>query len=147
MRSFSKAYGLAGLRLGYGIASPDLAAQIHAQHRTFHLSSVSLAAGVAALRDDDHLKKSVALTQKGKHDLYEKLEHLGISYWPSGGNFILFKTPYDAAELEADLLECGIMVRETARNGLPDCLRVSVGTPEANEAFIAVLTQLMRGKE
>ena len=147
VRSFSKAYGLAGLRLGYGIASPDLAEKMRARHRTFHLSSVSLAAGIAALRDNEHLKKSVVLTQKGKRYLYEALEKLGVGTWPSEANFILIKAPYNAVKLESELLECGIMVRETARNGLPDCLRVSVGTAEANAAFIAALTQLTRGKE
>ena len=147
VRTFSKVYGLAGLRLGYGITSPDLAEKMRTQHRTFHLSSVSLAAGIGALADSEHLKKSLALVREGKQYLYEEFEKLGIFYWPSEANFILFRSPYDAAKLEADLLECGIMIRETARNGLTDCLRVSVGTSEANEAFIAALTELIVDRE
>lgn len=146
VRTFSKSYGLAGLRLGYGVTTPELAERMRAHLRTFHLGSVSLAAGAAALRDQKHLQKSINVVLEGKRYLYEALAKLDVTYWPSEANFVLIKSPLNAAKLETDLLERGVMVRETARNGLPECLRVSIGTAEANEAFIGALTEILGNK-
>ena len=143
LHSFSKAYGLAGLRLGYAITTPELAQPIQAEKRPFHLNSLALAGGTAALQDQAYLKQAVSLMINGRAYLSREFDRLGIQYWPSQTNFLMFRPPIDAELAYQKLLEAGIMVRPTAKNGLPGHLRISVGLPEANEAFVAALEKLM----
>lgn len=137
--SFSKAYALAGMRLGFGIARPELASRISAFCRTFHLSTLVLEAGIAALRDEEHKKKSVDLVLSGKIWLYQQLERLGLRTWPSQTNFILVELPVPAHDAAVRLLDYGVIVMPQDKYGLPDCIRVSVGLPEGNEVFIRAL--------
>jgi histidinol-phosphate aminotransferase len=143
LHSFSKVYGLAGLRLGYGIARPDLIAQLWRYRRNFHLGRLELAAGIAALGDLEHVARSVKLAQEGRTYFYAALARLGVKFWPSEANFVLFQPARAAAEVCEELLERGIMVRPTEGNGLPGCLRVSTGLPEANAAFIQALSAVL----
>lgn len=143
--SFSKAYGLAGLRLGYGVARPDLVARVTAFRRTFHLGTLVMEAGMAALQDSDHLEKSVALTQKGRVWLYGQLDRLRLHTWPSQSNFILVRLPVPAYEVAVRLLDYGVIVMPQAKSSLPDCIRVSIGLQKANEAFIVALEQILGG--
>lgn len=143
IHSFSKAYGLAGLRLGYAIARPDLIEQIVALKRPFHHSSLVLAAGIAALQDQDHIRQTVSLVNEGKQYLYQQLAALGVAYWPSETNFVLVRPSTDADWIYNQLIERGIMTRPTTKSGLPGCLRVTVGLPEANQAFIAALAEIL----
>jgi histidinol-phosphate aminotransferase len=143
LHSFSKAYGLAGLRLGYVIAKPELCAQIVGQKRPFQHSSLALAGGIAALQDWDHVCQTVALINEGKRYFYKQFETLGLAYWPSEANFVMFRPDGDADYVYQQLLEHGIMTRPTSKNGLPGYLRVTCGLPEANEAFIAALVDIM----
>lgn len=143
LHSFSKAFGLAGLRLGSGIARPDLIARMAPFHRTFHLGSMTIEAGIAALKDRAHLKKSVDMALQGKAWLYQQFARLGLATWPSEANFILVRLPAPAYETAVRLLEFGVIVMPQARNGLDNCIRVTVGTPEGNEAFIQALEKVL----
>ena len=143
--SFSKAYAMAGMRLGFGIARPELAARVAAFRRTFHLGTLVLKAGIAALRDEAHLKKSVDLTLTGKKWLYGQFNRLGLKSWPSESNFILVKLPVPAYDVAVRLLDYGVIVMPQAKSALPNCIRVSVGLPEGNEAFIKALEEILGG--
>ena len=144
VQTFSKSYGLAGLRLGYVIAPPEIAARLRGQLRNFHLNNIALAAGVAALQDRTYVQKSARLAAEGKAYLYGELERLEVQTWPSEGNFLLIRPPAPAAEVYQQLLERGVMVRQTDMFGYPDGLRVTVGSAEANGAFIEALEAIMR---
>lgn len=144
LHSFSKAYGLAGLRLGYVIAKPELCTQIVGQKRPFQHSHLALTGGIAALQDWDHVCRTVTLMNEGKQYFYKQFDRLGLKYWPSEANFVMFRPEGDADAVYQQLLERGIMTRPTSKNGLPGYLRVTCGLPEANEAFIAALTEIMK---
>jgi len=143
VHSFSKAYGLAGLRLGYAAGKPELVAQAAALRLPFHINALCFAAGLAALKDDAHVARTVEVTLAGRDWLYGQLRELGLEAWPSQANFVLFRCPTSApAAAWAEKLQGhGILVRPAF--GLPDCLRVSVGLPEANQAFIDALGTLL----
>jgi len=143
LHSFSKVYGLAGLRLGYAVAKPEICQQIVGQKRPFQHSSLALAGGIAAVQDQDHVRKTIALVHEGKHYFYQQLDALGVEYWPSEANFVMIRPKGDADRVYQQLLEKGIMTRPTSKNGLPGYLRVTCGLPEANHAFIAALTETM----
>jgi histidinol-phosphate aminotransferase len=143
IQSFSKAYGLAGMRLGYAIAPPSLCARVWEVKRPFHLSRLAITAGITALLDQTHLHQTVTLVQAGKQYLYEQLDALDVTYWHSEANFVLIRPLRDADYVYEQLIERGIMVRPTAANGLPGHLRVTIGLPEANEAFMTALTEII----
>lgn len=143
VQTFSKSYGLAGLRLGYAIAAPAVVLELRKQVRNFHLSSIALAAGVAALQDQAYMHESARLATEGKEYLYGELERLNVQTWPSEGNFVLIHPGLPAEQVYAGLLERGVMVRPMAAFGDPDGLRVTVGSAEANGAFIAALEEVL----
>lgn len=142
-RSFSKAYGLAGLRIGYGIAQPVLTDLLNRVRQPFNVNSVAQAAAVAALRDRDFLARSYAMNRDGMAQLTAAFERLGLHYVPSRGNFILVEVG-DAARVNQALLRQGVIVRPVANYGLPTWLRVSIGLPEENDRFVAALTIALR---
>lgn len=139
VHSFSKAYALAGLRLGYAIAPPDVARRTAAARRKFHLGRLDVAAGVAALSDQAFVRDSVALVHRELPVFYAAFARLQISYWPSDANFVLFRAPGDASRLQRALLARGVRIRTTDANGLPGHLRVTVGVPDENRRFVAAL--------
>ena len=141
LHSFSKAYGLAGMRLGYGIANPVLAQKLSSVRRPFHLNQLALAAGLAAVADQEHVDKSVQLTIKGREWIMQELQALGVKTWPSQGNFIMFETPGSAEDFTQELLAYGIMVRPAF--GLDNCIRVSMGLEEGNQAFIQAMKAII----
>ena len=143
VQSFSKAFGLAGLRLGYGIARPDLVERVARYRRPFQLSELALNAGVAALDDRAHLDSSVALAHAGRQFLRQELQRLSVECWESHANFVLFRPPLAASDVFERLIERGIMVRLTDSNGLPGHLRVSTGLQESNEAFVRALEDVL----
>ncbi|MEM6397162.1 MAG: histidinol-phosphate transaminase [Bacteroidota bacterium] len=136
LNSFSKSFGLAGLRLGYFYTTPGLVSYIRGMTRPFLLNSLSLNAGIAALQDDAFIKEAVAVTVKGREYISRELTDIGIQHWPSQGNFVLVKPPMPTDEFEALMLEQGIMVRPVGNFGAEGCVRITVGIPEANEAFV-----------
>lgn len=143
VHSFSKTYAMAGMRLGYGIAPPDIVKQVRHFRCPFHLNSIALAAGLAALDDREHLERTLAAVREGLRYLTSAFDRLGIRYWPTSTNFVMIKPAAPAEWVEEELLRQGIMVRPTRRNGLPGGLRVTVGLPEANEAFIHALEKVL----
>ncbi len=137
-RTFSKAYGLAGLRVGYGIAHPDVIDLLNRVRHPFNVNAPALAAAEAALDDVEFLLRSYALNSAGMAQLVAGLKALNIETVPSKGNFLLAKVG-DAARINQALLKQGVIVRPVANYGLPECLRVSVGLAGQNARFLEAL--------
>lgn len=143
VHSFSKAYALAGMRLGYGIAKPAIADYIAGLQRGFHQNKIALAAGIAACNDQAHLLRAVEFLRGEARWLCEQLDHLDIRYWKPAANFVMFETKMPADDLNQMLLERGFLLRPQTRIGLPYCLRVSLGTRAMNLAFVEALAQCL----
>lgn len=143
VHSFSKALALAGLRLGYAVTRPGLAAAIAGVRRKFHLGRLDVAAGVAALSDEDFVRKTVELVHQELPYFYDTFRRFGVTYWPSDANFVLFRPPGDAGELVRQLAARGVMVRTTEANGMPGHVRVTVGLPDENRRFARALEELL----
>ena len=145
-RSFSKAYGLAGLRIGYGVAQPALTDLLNRIRQPFNVNSLAQAAAIAAFQDSAFLQQGFELNRAGLAQLTQAFDELGLTYLPSAGNFVLVKVGDDdgaGARINLELLKCGIIVRPVGNYGLPQWLRVSIGLPEENAAFIAVLRNIL----
>ena len=143
-RTLSKAYGLAGLRVGFAVAQPALTDLMNRVRQPFNVNIPAQAAAVAALNDTAFLERSRELNLAGRRQLQEGFEALGLKYVPSYGNFVLVEVG-DAARVNEALLRAGIIVRGVANYGLPTWLRVSVGLPEENAALLAALGPILRG--
>ena len=145
-RSFSKAYGLAGLRVGFGIAQPALTDLMNRLRQPFNVNSLAQAAAIAALNDEAYLAKSAQINADGYRQLTSAFEQMGIEYLPSFGNFVLFRAGQDdgaGARVNLALLKKGIIVRPVGNYGLPQWLRVSIGLPEENAAFLSALKSVL----
>ncbi|MFN7835013.1 MAG: histidinol-phosphate transaminase [Burkholderiaceae bacterium] len=141
-RSFSKAYGLAGLRVGYGVAQPGLTELLNRVRQPFNVNTLAQAAAAAALFDDAFLRQTYDLNQTGLRLLEAGFRALQLEFVPSAGNFVLVKvgnTPDAGQRVFVELLRRGIIVRPVGNYGLPQWLRVSVGLPAENAAFLAAL--------
>lgn len=145
LRTFSKAYGLAGIRLGYGLAHEELITQLHKVKFPFEPSSVGQAAGLAALTDDAFLHKTLTTNDKGIQQLTRGFERLGIPYVRTYANFILteWEKPEVVTGLYNALLQRGVIVRPVTQFGLPTCLRVSVGRQAENAALLKALGEIL----
>lgn len=141
-RTFSKAYGLASLRVGYAISHPDVADILNRIRQPFNINSMALAAAAAVLDDQDYLNQSMEINQKGYQQLTSGFNQLGLSFIPSAGNFVAVEAP-DALSLYQKLLEQGVIVRPVGLYGMPNHLRVSIGLPEENQRFLDVLSELL----
>ena len=138
-RTFSKAYGLAGLRVGYTLSHPDIAELLNRVRQPFNVSVPGLAAAVGALDDREHVEKTVALNRQGIARLGAGLKALGLAVLPSAANFVLCDLRRPAAEVSDSLLRRGVIVRPVANYGLPNHLRISTGTAEQNERLLAAM--------
>lgn len=143
LHSFSKAYGLAGMRVGYGFSTPRIASYLQKLRRPFFINTLSMEGALAALGDSEHLQNTQELIATEKAWLYEELTRLGIHYWNSHTNFILFRSPFDTDTLIAQMLELGVMVRSGANNGAPGCIRLTIGLHRSNAVFIDSLEKLL----
>lgn len=143
LHSFSKAYGMAGIRLGYAFSTPEIAGYLNRIRRPFMIGTLTMEAGIAALKDHAHIKKTQELIAREKQWLYTQLNMLGISYWKSQANFILFNSPLLPTMMAEKCLELGIMVRSGEVFLAPDCVRVTIGTREANKAFIDAMEEIL----
>lgn len=140
VHSFSKVFGLAGLRLGYAIAPPALAEYIGRMRLPFHLSHLSMAAGMAALAERDYVEKSVELIVGERRRIYDALRQRPfVTVYPSEANFLLFKPAQDSKEMAEQLQQRGVIVRDLHGFYLPGYLRVSIGQPQENDCFLAAL--------
>lgn len=142
-RTFSKAYGLAGMRIGYGIARPALASALNKVREPFSVNSLAQAAAIAALKDDEHVARSVSLVKEERKRFYEFFESLGVEYVPSRTNFILFKSGRDSKGVYDCLLKKGVIIREMTIWGLQNYNRVTIGLPEENDMFFKAFSQAM----
>ncbi|MDR2689806.1 MAG: histidinol-phosphate transaminase [Azoarcus sp.] len=141
-RTFSKAYGLAGLRVGYAITHPKIADLLNRVRAPFNVSNVALAAAEAALGDDDFIARSAALNHEGMAQLTAAFADLGLEWIPSAGNFVTFRAG-DAVNINRFLLDHGMIVRSLAAYDLHQWLRVSIGLPADNARFIELLRQAL----
>ncbi len=143
-RSFSKAYGLAGLRVGYGIAQPELTDLINRIRQPFNVNTLAQAAASASLFDEEFLQRTYDTNREGLKQLEAGLADLNLSWVPSYGNFLLVKFGAMAGRLNTELLRRGVIVRPVGNYGLPEYLRISVGTHAENAVFLRVLPQAMQ---
>jgi len=139
MRTFSKVYGLAGIRLGYGMAMPSVLEPMNRAKESFAVSRLAQAAGIAALQDRAFLRRSVEANHASRLWLYGQFDRLGLFYVESHTNFVLVEIGPHAMEVQQELLKRGVIVRPCAGYDLYDFLRVTVGTPAQNARFIQTL--------
>jgi len=142
-RTFSKAYGLASLRVGYGVSQPALADVLNRVRQPFNVNGLALAAAVAALGDADHLADSIAVNRRGLRQLNAGLQRLGLDSIRSAANFICVNVGRDPAAVYAALLREGIIVRPVDNYDLPGYLRISIGLPEENQACLDALARVL----
>ena len=142
-RTFSKAYGLAALRVGYAFSSPTVADVLNRVRQPFNVNSLAQAAACAALADTDYLARSRALNDAGMAQLEAGFRELDLQWIPSRGNFIAVDLGRDAAPINQGLLQEGVIVRPVAGYGMPTFLRVSIGTEAENARFLAALTKVL----
>ncbi|HEY1057583.1 MAG TPA: histidinol-phosphate transaminase [Limnobacter sp.] len=146
-RSFSKAYGLAGLRVGYAVSSPEVADLLNRVRQPFNVNSIALAAAEAALDDAEFLQQTYEVNQQGLNLLQSAFDRMGLQYVPSYGNFVLVKVGNsdDAGLKVFDALQrLGVIVRPVNNYGLPQWLRVSIGLPAENQRFLDVLPEALK---
>lgn len=143
-RTFSKAYGLAGLRVGFAAGQPDVTDMMNRIRQPFNLNSFALAAATAALGDEEFLKRSYAQNQAGLLQFKHAFEKLGLGYIPSYGNFVAVKVGSTAASIYLSLLQNGVIVRPIANYGMPEYLRVTTGLYDQNEKFIVALEKVLK---
>lgn len=144
INSFSKTYGLAGLRVGYCYAPLKISNYLRKICKPFLLSSLALEGGIAALEDVDFVSKTVALVKEERKFVLNGLNELHIKYWPTQGNFVLIDPPVPDSEFVSFLEQRGIMVRPVGNFGAPGKVRISFGTREANKALLVALEALMK---
>ena len=144
LRTFSKAYGLAGLRVGYGLASPEIIGYLHKIRQPFNVNSLAQAAATAALDDRFFLWRTKRVVSGGRRYLYKRLKRLGLTYLPSQANFILADTGQDADKVFETLLREGIIIRSMKAYGLSTWIRVTVGRRSQNAQFYRILKKYLK---
>lgn len=142
-RTFSKAYGLAGLRIGYSLSSPTIADLLNRVRHPFNNNALALAAAECALADVDYLRRIVTANHAGMHQLTDALQALGLRWIPSAGNFVALDLGRPALPVFEALLKKGVIVRPVANYEMPDHLRVSIGTEEENQYLIQSLGEIL----
>jgi len=145
-RSFSKAYGLAGLRLGYAVSQEELTDLMNRIRQPFNVNSLAQAAAIAALQDTEFLERGAKLNQAGYEQLTQAFEQMHLHYLPSAGNFILVQVGEDdqaGTRVNLELLKQGVIVRPVDNYGLPKFLRVSIGLPQENAGFLVALKKAL----
>lgn len=144
LRTFSKVYSLAGLRIGYAIAPVEILGQMQKVREPFNVNVIAQAAAAAALDDKDHVAKTLANNEQGKDYLYQAFGEMGLSYVPTAANFILVNIGVPSKQAEKALLDLGVAVKAGAPYGLEGYLRVTIGKQSDNEKFIAALKQVLQ---
>jgi len=142
-RTFSKAYGMAALRLGYSVSNPDIADLMNRIRQPFNINSMSLVAALAAIDDQDHVKRSVELNANGMRYIEAECHRLGLGFIPSAGNFLTINFGRDAMPVYDGLLHEGVIVRPIGVYELPNHLRVTIGTTAENERFVSALERVL----
>ncbi|MHB8550119.1 MAG: histidinol-phosphate transaminase [Acidiferrobacterales bacterium] len=140
-RTFSKAYGLAGLRVGFGVSGAALADLLNRVRQPFNVNSLAQAGALAALEDSDHLERSRRINREGMRQLTEGFRRLGLDFIESVGNFVSVALPLPGREVYERLLRQGVIVRPVDNYGMPRHVRVTVGLPQENQRFLEALAQ------
>ena len=143
LHTFSKAYALAGLRVGYGTARPELTRFLAQVRGPFNVNMLAQSAAIAALQDQNHIAHSVEVNARGRAQLCAEFDEMGLNYVPSEANFVLVNIGVNSQDVFNDLLRAGVIVRTGTPFGLPEWVRVTVGTREMNQTFIAALKQVL----
>ncbi|MBI4398980.1 MAG: histidinol-phosphate transaminase [Candidatus Omnitrophica bacterium] len=143
LRTFSKSFGLAGLRLGYGLANETLIGYLHKIRQPFNVNSVAQAAGEAALADTAYLSQTRNIVLQGRNFLESQFRGLGLYYVPSQANFVLVCVKKNAREIFQKLLKRGVIVRDMRAYGLNEWIRVTVGKPAENRLFVRELKKIL----
>ena len=144
VHSFSKAYGLAGIRLGYGISTPQIISYIQNIKRPFIINTLSMVAGIHALRDVEHLRQTTELIKREKQWLYREFDRIGLKYWPSQTNFIFVESEIPLQDFISGMLRQGLMIRPCDKFGAPNGARITIGTREANTALLGALQNIYK---
>ena len=143
LRTFSKAYGLAGLRVGYGYGPSPLMDCLNRLRMPFNVNRLAQVAARAALADTDFLARTLELVRTGKEEIYRGLDRLGLEYLPSQANFVLIRVPQPGREVFAAMLRLGVIIRAMDAYGLPQHIRVNVGLPQENRRFLEALSKVL----
>lgn len=146
LRTFSKVYGLASLRIGYGIASAEMIGYLNRVRPPFNVNTIAQAAALASLRDEEFREKSRENNIRGKEYLYRTFAEMGLEYIPTECNFLMVNTGMESMEMFNKLLRKGIIVRPGKGFGMPTWQRVTIGTQEENEAFVKALKEILAGE-
>ncbi|MBI5970797.1 MAG: histidinol-phosphate transaminase [Deltaproteobacteria bacterium] len=143
LRTFSKIYGLAGLRVGYGVADKEIIGYMHRVRQPFNVNSLAQAGAIAALDDDEHLQKTLKNNREGKKYLFAELSALGYPCVPTHANFFLVNVG-DGPAVYQSLLKKGVIVRPMASYNMPGYIRVTIGMPEENRRFVAAFARIVK---
>jgi len=144
LRTFSKVYGLAGLRVGYGIMDPELVDYVDRVRQPYNVNAVAQLAAAAALDDEEHVQRSRDLVKAGISQMIPALEAMGLEAVPSQANFLVIKLPFDGSFAQAALRDRAILVRSMGGYGMPNSIRVNIGTTDMNTRVLAGLQELLR---
>lgn len=144
LRTFSKAYGLAGIRIGYGVMPEELAGWLHRVRQPFNANALAQAGACAALDDDAFMEKTARLVRGELEFMYAALEHMGVNYFPSEANFFLIDVKCDADAFFEAMLGQGVIVRSMMSYGYPEYIRISAGTREENQRFLDAFEIVMQ---
>ena len=144
LRTFSKIYGLAGLRIGYGVAKPEIIATLAKVRLPFNVNRAAQVAAVAALDDKRHAARTRKAAEAGRKMLYKELKRLKVFFIPSYTNFVLVNFAVDSRIIFNALQQHGVITRPVKQYGFPNALRVTVGTPAQNKRFIKALTAVLK---
>ena len=142
-RTFSKAYGLAGLRMGYGLSSPEMADILNRVRQPFNNNTLALVAAEAALGDDEHLQQTITINALGMQQLTNGFKNLDLEWIPSAGNFVSVDLKQAGQPIYEALLRKGVIVRPIGNYELPHHLRISIGTAAENQLFLQALTETL----
>ncbi len=143
LRTFSKIYGLAGARVGYAVADPDIVSYVDRVRDPFNVSALAQAAAIAALDDEEHVQATLAVVREGRALLARELPRFGFTVLPSVANFLLVEAGRPGKELFEALLRHGVIVRPMASYGLPGAVRISIGLPEQNARLLSALAAVV----
>ena len=146
LRTFSKIYGLAGLRVGYAVAKKEILVEMNRIRQPFNVNRIAQSAAIAALDDTEHVRKSIAMNEEGKEFLYGELDSLGLEYVPTVANFILVNIEKDGRKVYEQLLKEGVIVRPVDNYDLPNFIRVTICKPSENKKFIKSLKNVLEYK-
>jgi histidinol-phosphate aminotransferase len=145
LRTFSKIHGLAGLRIGYAVGPADLVQVLHKTRQPFNVNSIAQIGALAALKDDEHLRETKRVIDEGRAYLHEQFAKMKIRFVPGAANFVMVNVG-DGHAIFDKLLEQGIIVRPLRGYGLPEWVRISIGTMEENKKLVAALKKVMPGR-